>query len=139
MIHFHVAFFHEALLSFKEGPSARSSLLYCDKKILREVIRAALAVAPRSILADRELRDSWMHFDERLDRAFLTETFRERHRFVRSSKAAALIASTVTLLEVDTLVVHYTNRAGAPASLDLSLLEQALVQIREALRKTIAG
>jgi hypothetical protein len=58
-------------------------------------IRTALVVGPTSALADRDLRDSWMHFDERLDRAFVTGTFRERHRFVRSTEAADFIGSTV--------------------------------------------
>lgn len=102
-------------------------------------IREALAVASDSILANRELRDSWMHFDERLDRVFLDGTFGERHRFLRANEAGPFVGNTLALLEVDTLVVRYTDKAGSPAALDLKVLDQALVKVREALKKTIAG
>ena len=66
-------------------------------------------------------------------------TFGERHRFLRSSEAQPFIGNTIALLEVDSLVVRYNTRTGQPAALDLKVLEQALVAVRAALKRTIAG
>jgi hypothetical protein len=102
-------------------------------------IREALGVAPDSVLSDRELRNSWMHFDERLDRAMLDGTFGERHRFLRAVEAPPFFGNTIALLEVDSMIVRYTSRSGQPAPLDLGILENALVDLRAALKHTIAG
>jgi hypothetical protein len=104
-----------------------------------QCLRGKLGIAPTSILADRELRDSWMHFDERLDGAILDGTFRERHYFVRATEAAPLVAGAIALLEMDTLLVHYRTRNGKSGALDLRGLDGAVRQVREALRSTIAG
>lgn len=102
-------------------------------------IRETLGVVPDSILADRELRDSWMHFDERLDRAIAEGTFVERHQFLRSSEAGPFTDKTVALLEVDSLVVRYSTRRGQQAAMDLRVLRRALIDVREALKRTTTG
>ena len=116
-----------------KGPDAAS------RAARGRAIRDELGIAASTILADRELRDAWMHFDERLDRALFGGTFGERYRFVRSTKANQLIQSTIILLEVDSLVVHYTTRSGSRASMDLNRLEQAVSEVRESLKGTVAG
>lgn len=102
-------------------------------------LRTELGISSTSILADRELRDSWMHFDERLDAAIFDGTFRERHYFVRGTEAARLAPGAIALLEMDTLLVHYRTRNGASAAMDLRNLDRAVAEVREALRGTIAG
>lgn len=102
-------------------------------------LQETLGIPPDSLLADRELRDSWMHFDERLDRAFMDGTFGERHRFVQSHEAKAFVNNTVVLMEVDSLLVHYSTQAGDRRALNLNEFETALVKLREALRGTDAG
>jgi hypothetical protein len=102
-------------------------------------LRTELGISSTSILVDRELRDSWMHFDERLDAAILDGTFRERHYFVRATEAAPLVPGAIALLEMDTLHVHYRTRDGVSDALDLRDLDGAVRQVREALRRTIAG
>jgi hypothetical protein len=102
-------------------------------------LREALDILPGSVLADRELRDSWMHFDERLDAAISDGTFRERHYFVRATEAAELVAGAIALLEMDTLLVHYRTRCGTSAVLNLRVLDEAVRDLRQALRRTTAG
>lgn len=102
-------------------------------------LRDALRVDGGSVLEDRGPRDAWMHFDERLDRAIVAGTFSERHRFLRSNEAKEFVASTLVLLEVDALIVHYPDRSGARALLKLADLEKELITVRKALRETIAG
>jgi hypothetical protein len=89
-------------------------------------VEAVRRVGDQSALADRELRNAWMHFDERLDAAMHDASFRERQRFVSSSQSAQHIGSTLRLTEMDTLVVYYRDHKGGTRRISLRDLEPEL-------------
>jgi hypothetical protein len=95
--------------------------------------------ANTSPLADRDLRNAWMHFDERLDQAVKTGILGNRHKFVRSSEGAGAAQHTVRVIEMDTLRVHYRDEEGQPHSRDLRALRSDLHAIEskrpDALRR----
>jgi hypothetical protein len=91
-----------------------------------EELKRYVGVGDESALADRELRNAWMHFDERLDAAMLDGSFRERQRFVSSSRSAQHVGSTLRLMEMDTLVVYYRDHKGGTRRISLRDLEPEL-------------
>ena len=98
-----------------------------------KAVRKRLAVGDDSVFGDRELRDAWMHFDERLDHAIIHKAFGSRQRFVEARLAGPHVADTIRLLEVDTLVVGYRSRDGAPRRTNLRSLRNAIVTLRNSL------
>lgn len=62
-----------------------------------------------SPIRDRRLRDSWMHFDERLDTMIAHTAWRSRHRFVLSADVRDN-EQALRVVEIDTLRVHYRGR-----------------------------
>jgi hypothetical protein len=109
------------------------------RKARGEGLRELLGVTNDSALADRELRDSWMHFDERLDAAVSTSTFGNRHSFVRSERAGDYFENTLRLIEVDKLVVHFRSRKGKSRSVDIPAARKELLAIGAAAGKALTG
>lgn len=92
------------------------------------VLRAVLAVSEQSPLLDRDLRNSWMHFDERLDTVIRsTGRWGNRHRFIHSSDHASDQGSSIRLIEVDTLRVTYPDEKGDRKTAKLRDLEPVLL------------
>ncbi len=104
-----------------------------------EGLRRLLGVTDGSALADRELRDSWMHFDERLDAAVSGGTFGNRHSCVRSERVQDYIDNTLRIVEVDRLVVHFRSREGESRSVDLHAVRDELLAIGAAAGKALTG
>jgi hypothetical protein len=94
-----------------------------------QTLRQALSIADDSVFSDREFRDAWMHFDERLDAAVQKGTLGNRQCFVQSAQAKARIPTTLRLMEVDTSVVWYRSRDGESKSHDLKSTRTALEQL----------
>jgi hypothetical protein len=128
-----------ARLSLLLFPSSRKGS-GSEFRIARGIrLRAALGISESSVFADRELRDAWMHFDERLDTAVSGGTFGNRHSFVRSERVRDYINNTLRLMEVDTLVVHYRSRHSEARSADLRALRRELLEIGAAAGRARAG
>ena len=129
-----------ARLSLLLFPLTKSGIGSDFTKARGEGIRNALGVDVNSAFANRDLRDAWMHFDERLDAAVSGGTFGSRHRFVRSERAGDYVDNTLRLVEVDTLVVRYLDRRGQARAVDLRTAKQELLDIDAAAgRAMIAG
>jgi len=85
-----------------------------------ETMQRCLNIDRISIVADREFRDSWVHHDERLDRAVKNKTGRSGQAFCRSDESpASKLETFLRVIELDTLVVHYRARDGAARSANL--------------------
>ncbi len=92
-----------------------------------KTLQQILDLRENSVFADRELRNSWMHFDERLDDAVERQTGANRQRFIRSSELTdKLQRTTLRIIEIDTLVIHYHDKAGQPRCANLTELRTAL-------------
>jgi hypothetical protein len=104
-----------------------------------EALCKVLGIGGTSTLADRELRNAWMHFDERLDSAIVQNTFGDRHRFVRSNQAGPLIEKTLRLMEVDTLLVRYKKKDGTSGAFDVRSTRNELERLFEASSNPLAG
>jgi hypothetical protein len=109
------------------------------RKARGEGLRKLLGVTNESALADRELRDSWMHFDERLDAAVSAGKFGNRHSFVRSERVGDYLENTLRLVEVDKLVVHFRSRDGKSRSVDIPGARKELLAIGAAAGKALPG
>lgn len=94
-------------------------------------LQSLLQLTNPAVLEDRELRNAWMHFDERLDRAVSTGGGRNRHLFARSASAAAATNSTLRVFETDTLIVHFRDQEGTKKTSDLKVLRVALEEARD--------
>jgi hypothetical protein len=128
---------------------ARLSLLLCPlsgggafaefRKARGEGLRKVTGVTEDGVFGDRDLRDAWMHFDERLDSAVSEGKFGNRHSFVHSARAKDYIENTLRLAEMDTLVVHFRNRDGHHRTADLKGLREQLTSISHSAHKALAG
>jgi hypothetical protein len=94
--------------------------------VLQLILDVDVSTSP---LADRVLRNAWMHFDERLDQAVRAGTWGSRHRFVRSSEGQKAATLAVRVIEMDTLRVHYRDEKGNFHSTDLRALRSHLLSI----------
>jgi hypothetical protein len=109
------------------------------RKSRGEGLRKVLGVGNDSPLADRELRDSWMHFDERLDAAVSSGKFGNRHGFVRSERVEDYVDNTLRLVEVDRLVVHFRSREGKAQAVNILGARDELLAIGAAAGKALTG
>lgn len=118
-----------SLLVFPTGRSG--SFAQRRGALLREVLE--LTPVDAAALGDRELRDAWMHFDERLDAAMHGETLLpERHRFTVSS-ARPPSDRSLRVIEIDTLCVHYPTRDRSRRTTELRPLAGVLDRLGGAL------
>lgn len=83
-----------ARLSLLLFPNKGDTATLTQRNERAEALQQVLDVPATSPLADRELRNAWMHFDERLDEAIVLKTYENRHRFVRSALASRYIGTT---------------------------------------------
>jgi hypothetical protein len=96
-------------------------------------MQACLKLSPDSILNDRNLRDSWMHHDERLDTNVASGRQAGGQLFKRSAEVTqANKQGFLRIIEIDTLVVHYHDRGGKPQSADLRKIRAALEELDKA-------
>ncbi|MHB1094738.1 MAG: hypothetical protein ACYC3F_01025 [Gemmatimonadaceae bacterium] len=93
------------------------------------------AVCP---LEDRELRDAWMHTDERFDAAWLDSRLGNRQQFVRTAGVSTAVEHAVRVLDVEALTLHARDNNGALIFLELRplkpFLEDLLTRRKKALR-----
>lgn len=126
---FLAAFARQSLLFF---PQIRKGDPDADFKEQRsEKLRTIFKVQTDGTLADREVRNAWMHFDERLDSAISNRQFGDRQRFVFSAKADDHKQSTLRLFVVDTLNVCFRTQSGEVRCVDIRALRPDLMDLFE--------
>lgn len=80
-----------------------------------------------SPLNDRDLRDSWMHHDERMDSAVEARRSASGQTFTRSGERIdSETDAHLRVIEADSLVIHFRDRAGAKRSRNLYEIAAAL-------------
>ena len=107
-------------------------------KLRGTTLRHCLGVEDDSPLENRALRDSWTHHDERMDAAVEAGQGALGQQFSRSTESPRdLLDSTLRVIEIDTLVVHFWKRDKKKGRMkdaaDLCLIAQALAEVREAM------
>jgi hypothetical protein len=101
-------------------------------------LRHRLGIREDSVLANRDFRDSWMHFDERLDASILRGHSGGLQRFIRSREVMPELREYVLrLVEVDLLVLSFRDRTGVLCSAELRSLRAALQEIEAAVRSVL--
>jgi hypothetical protein len=100
-----------------------------------ELLRTLMGIKEQSILLDRELRNSWMHFDERLDHVIrLKGRWGNRHRFTESSEHERDAGTSIRTITVDRLEVTFLDNSGALKTTSLRALRSPLLEIPERCR-----
>lgn len=84
------------------------------------------AVPPSSLLGDRAFRDSWMHFDERMDQAALAGRLGNRQQFVRTAGVPSAVERSVRVIDVEGLVFHYRTKAGTLGHVEVAAIRRVL-------------
>jgi hypothetical protein len=96
------------------------------KKARGAALRDQLMVADDHPLGNRDLRNSWMHFDERMDQLISEGRFGDRQRFVSSRQVADFLGKVPRLMAVDTRTVYSLRKDGATCSVSLPDLRSVL-------------
>ncbi|MGH9887221.1 MAG: hypothetical protein ACREBE_16965, partial [bacterium] len=97
------------------------------------------ALPADTLLADRSFRDSWMHFDERLDSAFVGGWLGNRQQFVRTASVSRAVKHSVRVIDVEALAFHYRDRDGAQRSVTIDQINQCLDQLSTNLVGDVVG
>lgn len=106
-------------------PSTRETPGPSFRRQRGRLLQRLLGVDERHLLNNRELRDAWMHFDERLDQAVATHTWGSRQRFVMTATPENS-RGVLRQLEVPTLCLSYRDRSGITQRAELSAFADAL-------------
>ncbi len=105
-------------------------------------MQQCLKLNTKSKLNDRDLRDAWMHHDERMDKNVSANKHSGGQLFKLSAEVTlANKTGFLRVIEIDTLVVHYHDRHGTSKSailrdirVDLEDLERTRKNAFDALR-----
>lgn len=98
-----------------------------------EVLRSLIAVPDDSVLADREARDAWMHFDERMDEAAQAGRLGNRQQFVDSTGVASALNVCPRVIDMEGGVLHFRKRDGQVAFVTFDEMANAVDQVEEGL------
>jgi hypothetical protein len=98
-------------------------------RILREV----LDLPAGTLLERRSFRDSWMHFDERMDRAIIEGRLHNRQQFTLSAGVPSAVTLGVRVIDVEGLVYHYRDEAGTVESVSIHDMKACLLQLKQRL------
>lgn len=98
-----------------------------------EALRSVLQLAPNTLLASRSFRDSWMHFDERLDRAYIEGWLGNRQHFVKSAGVPSARKISVRIIDLEALAFHYRNREGQPEQVGMADMKQCIALVEAGL------
>lgn len=92
-----------------------------------ETLRRIFGLDDTCLLADRELRDAWMHHDERIDAAIETGRRASGQLFTRAAEITdQRKAIFLRIVDIENLVVHYHARDNQLRAVALGGLEEAL-------------
>jgi hypothetical protein len=70
-----------------------------------------------------------MHFDERLDRAFVDGWLGNRQQFVSSASVAQATKQSVRVIDIGGLTFHYRTRDGKQETVSIQDMESCLQSI----------
>jgi hypothetical protein len=98
------------------------------------ILRGALNLGEQTLLANRSFRDSWMHFDERLDQAFLDGWLGNLQQFVRSAQVTVAVQNSVRVIDVESLTFHYRTRNGAQESVSIADVKACVLDVERGLQ-----
>ncbi|HEY0997884.1 MAG TPA: hypothetical protein VGD77_17975 [Gemmatimonadaceae bacterium] len=101
-----------ARLSLLLHPAGGKDALADWRAARGEALCHILQLPADTLLASRSFRDSWMHFDERLDAAVVEGWLGNRQRFVKTAAVAAAVTNTVRVIDIEALAFHYRTRTG---------------------------
>lgn len=122
-----------SLLLFPSRQSARA-------KLRAQTLQGLFGLDGASPLASRGLRDSWMHFDERLDAAIGNGAFIAPAQFTVSADVTPdLCRNVLVVVELDTNRIHYHGQATEHCSVLLSDLKAALNGLHRAQNAAFDG
>jgi hypothetical protein len=125
-----------ARLSLLLQPSATKGEAGVFAQQRGELLRALMGIEKESALLDRDLRNSWMHFDERLDHIIRSKgTWGNRHRFTHSSERERDAGTSIRMLTLDTLEVTFPDQSGALKTTSLRGLRSPLLEIPDRCRR----
>jgi hypothetical protein len=93
-------------------------------------LTSCLGIDATSPLNDRDLRDSWIHHDERIDFCVERGLAAAGQVFTRSTEDPLVkLVTFMRVIELDTLRVHYRARDGSPKLRSLGAIALALREI----------
>ena len=96
----------------------------------------------KNALAQRDVRDDWSHFDERLDAAIQREQRLSQQLFsllaVTPARSGGLSHAT-RLVEVDRLALSYRDQDGALKITELHRLREELIAVDAKLKYVLNG
>jgi len=119
-----------ARASFLVYPSVRKGQEDSLKARRGADLRRLLGVPNGHALDNRDLRDAWVHFDERIDQIMESGDLRSLQRFTVSRDVTdELKRGTPRLIEMDTLRIHFHDRDGTVGTADLHDLQIALTDV----------
>jgi hypothetical protein len=99
-----------------------------------KTLRQLLDIPSDSLLANRDVRDSWMHFDERLDHAVQEGRLGNRQTMCSSASAASAMDCSVRVIDMERLVLHYRKRDGAVQCICVRDMKACLYALEECLK-----
>jgi hypothetical protein len=82
-------------------------------------LRELLSVPPDSLLSNRDIRDSWMHFDQRLDDAVQQGRLGNRQTICSSATAERAMEYSVRVIDMELLSLHSRAQDGVVQSIRL--------------------
>jgi hypothetical protein len=99
-----------------------------------EKLRAVLNLANNTLLSSRTFRDSWMHFDERLDASVVEGWLGNRQQFVKSAGVVNATQHSVRVIDIETLAFHYRTRDGMLERVTIDEMETCLDLVQSGLQ-----
>lgn len=81
-------------------------------------LRELLQRSPDTLLSSRTFRDSWMHFDERMDRAVVEGWLGNRQQFVATDGVVNAVKQSVRVIDIEGLAFYLSNARRAPRTRD---------------------
>ncbi len=127
----------DLLDAFLSNYARLSLLIFPSSKDAFALERAAtlqrcFALEQTSPLNNRDLRDSWVHFDERIDQALQAKRATNGQTFCRSAQVDDRVKETyLRIIEIDTLRIHFRNRQGQSAFAALRELRGPMLDIEK--------
>lgn len=95
-----------------------------------ETLRRLFAIDHASPVNSRDLRNAWMHHDERIDTLISQGRRAAGQLFTRSANVTGEARENyLRIIEIDTLVVHFQSQDGTPQNVNLHRLRDALHEV----------
>ena len=97
------------------------------------LLRSLVNLPDKSLLANRDVRDSWMHYDERMDQSVQEGWLGNRQQFVATAEVAGAIRHAVRVIDMESGTIYFRTREGSVDSVLFSAIDAALDQVASGL------